>query len=253
MRLSVSEGMAYKTKQEFVYQTLRRAILRCELDPGQRLPTKEIADLLGVSLIPVREALQLLQSEGLVENRPHVGAAVARISGSSVAEVFTLLEGLETVAVRVAARRMPPGEVDTLAGLLAEMDAAVEEGEYELWGELNTRLHVSIAGYAEMPTLREMTERVFDLWHRVQRCYLKEVLVQRVLQAQQEHHAILRALRERDEAELERLVKVHNRNAMEAYTNHLSNGSTGSGEKIEDREREQVTPGGGRDVTARPA
>jgi DNA-binding GntR family transcriptional regulator len=253
MRLSVSEGMAYKTKQEFVYQTLRRAILRCELHPGQRLPTKEIANLLGVSLIPVREALQLLQSEGLVENRPHVGAAVARISGSSVAEVFTLLEGLETVAVRVAARRMPPGEIDALAGLLAEMDAAVEVGEYELWGELNTRLHVSIAGYAGMPTLREMTERVFDLWHRVQRCFLKEVLVQRVLQAQQEHHAILRALRERDEAELERLVKVHNRNAMEAYTNHLSNGSTGSGEVREDRLREQVAPGGDRDITARPA
>lgn len=230
MQLSVSEGMAHKTKQEFVYQTLRRAILRCELAPGQRLPTQEIANRLGVSLIPVREALQLLQSEGLVENRPHVGAAVARISGSSVAEVFTLLEGLETVAARVAARRMPPGEVDDLAGLLAEMDAAVEEGEYELWGELNTRLHVSIARNTGMPVVQEMTERVFDLWHRVQRCYLKEVLVQRVLQSQQEHHAILRALRDRNEEELERLVKVHNRNAMEAYTNHLSNGSTGSGE-----------------------
>jgi DNA-binding GntR family transcriptional regulator len=137
---------------------------------------------------------------------------------------------LETVAARVAARRMSPGEVDDLAGLLAEMDAAVEEGEYELWGELNTRLHVSIARNTGMPVVQEMTERVFDLWHRVQRCYLKEVLVQRVLQSQQEHHAILRALRDRNEEELERLVKVHNRNAMEAYTNHLSNGSTGSGE-----------------------
>jgi DNA-binding GntR family transcriptional regulator len=230
LRLSVSEGMAYKTKQEFVYQTLRRAILRCELAPGQRLPTQEIANRLGVSLIPVREALQLLQSEGLVENRAHVGAAVARISGSSIAEVFTLLEGLETVATRVAARRMPPEEIDALAALLAEMDAAVEEGEYELWGELNTRLHVSIASYARMPTLREITERVFDLWHRVQRCFLKEVLVQRVLQAQQEHHAMLRALRERNEEELERLIKAHNRNAMVAYTNHLSNSSTGAGE-----------------------
>ena len=230
MRLTVSEGMAYKTKQEFVYQTLRRAILRCELAPGQRLPTKEIANRLGVSLIPVREALQLLQSEGLVENRPHVGAAVARISGSSVAEVFTLLEGLETVAARVAARRMPPGEVEALAGLLAEMDAAVENGEYELWGELNTRLHMSIARSTGMPVLREMTERVFDLWYRVQRCFFTEVLLQRVLQSQQEHHAILCALQDRDEAELERLVKVHNRNAMEAYTNHLSNGLAGSGD-----------------------
>src|SRR5688500_20343799 len=99
--------MAYKTKQEFVYQTLRRAILRCELAPGQRLASQEIANRLGVSLIPVREAVQLLQSEGLVGNRPHVGAAVAGISGSSIAEVVTLLERLGTVARRGAAQRMP--------------------------------------------------------------------------------------------------------------------------------------------------
>jgi DNA-binding GntR family transcriptional regulator len=232
MRLSVSEGMAYKTKQEFVYQTLRRAILRCELAAGERLPTQEIANRLGVSLIPVREALQLLQSEGLVENRPHVGSVVARISGSSVAEVFTLLEGLETVAARVAVRRMPSEEVDDVAKLVAEMDAAVEDGEYELWGELNTRLHVSIARSTGMTVLREMTERLFDLWYRIQRCFFTEVLLQRVLQSQQEHHAILRALRDRDEAELERLVKIHNRHALEAYTKHLSsNGSAGFGEE----------------------
>jgi DNA-binding GntR family transcriptional regulator len=225
MQLSVSEGMGYKTKQEFVYRTLRGAILRCELAPGQKLPTQEIARRLGVSLIPVREALQLLQSEGLVENRPHVGAAVARISGSSVAEVFTLLEGLETVATRVAARRITPGEVDALAGLVEEMDAAVEGGEHERWGELNARLHLSMARSAGMPMLRGMTERVFDLWSRVQRYYFREVLLRRVLQSQQEHHAIVGALRDRDEAELERLIKVHNRNALEAYTEHMSDGS----------------------------
>ena len=108
------------------------------------------------------------------------------------------------MATRVAAQRMPQGEIDALAALLAEMDAAVEEGDHELWGELNTRLHLTIAGGTGMPTLREMTERVFDLWHRVQRCFLREVLVQRILQSQQEHHAILRALRERNEEELER-------------------------------------------------
>lgn len=225
MRLSVSEGMAYKTKQEFVYQTLRGAILRCELAPEQRLPTQEIADRLGVSLIPVREALQLLQSEGLVENRPHVGAAVARISGSSVAEVFTLLEGLETVATRVASRRMTTENIDGLTELLEKMDAAVEEGEYERWGELNARLHVSMACIAEMPVLREMTERVFDLWYRVQRHYFSEVALQRVMQSQREHHEILGALRDGDEEALEALIKVHNRGALEAYTKHMSNGS----------------------------
>jgi DNA-binding GntR family transcriptional regulator len=225
MRLSVSEGMVYTTKQEFVYGTLRRAILRCELAPGERLTTQEVADQLEVSLIPVREALQLLQSEGLVEISPHVGASVAPISGSSVAEVFTLLEGLEIVASRVAALRMTREETDALEDLASEMDVAIERGDYELWGELNTRLHVAIAGYTGMPNLREMTERVFDLWYRVQRCFFSEVVLQRVLQSQQEHHAILGALRERDEAALEELIKSHNRNALGAYTKYMSSSS----------------------------
>ncbi len=231
MRLSVSEGMVYKTKQEYVYWILRRAILRCELAPGERLTTQEIANQLDVSLIPVREALQLLQSEGLVEISPHVGASVAPISGSSVAEVFTLLEGLETVASRVSALRMTQEETDVLAALVGEMDVAIERGDYELWGELNTRLHVSIAGYAGMPTLREMTERVFDLWYRVQRCFFSEVVLHRVLQSQQEHHAILGALRDRDESALEELIKAHNRNALEAYTKYMSGCSAGPGEE----------------------
>jgi DNA-binding GntR family transcriptional regulator len=231
MRLSVSEGMVYRTKQEFVYWTLRRAILRCELAPGERLTTQEIADQLDVSLIPVREALQLLQSEGLVEISPHVGARVAPISESSVAEVFTLLEGLEVVASRVAALRMSREEIDGLEELVSEMDVAIEGGDYERWGELNTRLHVSIAGYTGMPTLREMTERVFDLWYRVQRCFFSEVVLQRVLQSQQEHHAILGALRERNEVALEDLIRGHNRNAFEAYTRYMSSGSAGSGEE----------------------
>ena len=230
MRLSVSEGMVYRTKQEFVYWALRRAILRCELAPGERLTTQEIADKLDVSLIPVREALQLLQSEGLVEISPHVGARVAPISGSSVAEVFTLLEGLEVVASRVAALRMSREEIDGLEELVSEMDVAIEGGDYERWGELNTRLHVSIAGYTGMPTLREMTERVFDLWYRVQRCFFSEVVLQRVLQSQQEHHAIFEALRRRDEVALEALIKGHNRNAFEAYTRYMSGRSAGSGE-----------------------
>ena len=219
------------TKQKFVYGTLRRAILRCELAPGERLTTQEVADQLEVSLIPVREALQLLQSEGLVEISPHVGASVAPISDSSVAEVFTLLEGLETVASRVAALRMSREETDALEDLIGEMDVAIERGDYEHWGELNTRLHVSIAGHTGMPTLREMTERVFDLWYRVQRCFSHEVVLQRVLQSQQEHHAILGALRERDEAALEGLIKGHNRNALGAYTRYMSSGSSGDAEE----------------------
>jgi DNA-binding GntR family transcriptional regulator len=85
--------MFFQTKQEVVYQTLRTAITHCEIKPGERLVIEEIAQQLNVSPIPVREALQLLQSERLIEAIPHGGATVAPISQASVAEIFTLMEG----------------------------------------------------------------------------------------------------------------------------------------------------------------
>ncbi len=91
------------TKQQYVYETLREAIIRCELPPGERLVIDELARRLDISIIPVREALRLLESEGLVFSVAHVGATVAPISRHSIVEVFTLLEGLETVSARAAA------------------------------------------------------------------------------------------------------------------------------------------------------
>ena len=97
MRLAVPKGTQHRTKGEFVYRTLRDAIVKCELPPGERLVIDDLARRLQVSSIPVREALQLLQSEGLVLMVPHVGATVAPISHESVTEVFTVMEGLESV------------------------------------------------------------------------------------------------------------------------------------------------------------
>ena len=88
-----------------MYHTLRDAIMRCDLRPGERLIIDDLARRLEVSIIPVREALQLLQSEVLVVNVPHVGATVALLSRESIIDVFTVLEGLETVATRLAAER----------------------------------------------------------------------------------------------------------------------------------------------------
>src|SRR5260221_11295274 len=119
MSLALPSAARFRTKQEFVYRTLRDAIMRCELAPGQRLVIDDLARQLAVSAIPVREALQTLQSEGLVQTVPHVGATVTPISRESIDEVFTVMEGLEIVATRGASLRLtaedagqPPTTVD---------------------------------------------------------------------------------------------------------------------------------------------
>lgn len=221
MQLEVALGARYQTKQGLVYHTLRDAIMRCQLIPGQRLVIEEIASRLAVSPIPVREALQLLQSERLVEMTPHIGATVAPISRNSVVEIFTLMEGLEIVATRAAAQRLAPGQLNDLKELLKAMDEALERGEHERWADLNTHFHQAISRIAGMPLLQEMTERVLSHWDRLRRYFFNGVLAHRIEHAQQEHHAIVQAMTGQRYDELEELVKCHNQGALAAYTDFL--------------------------------
>ena len=223
MALGSSPDVRFRTKQEYVYQWLRGAIMRGELQPGQRLVIDDIARRLEVSAIPIREALQSLQSEGLVVSAPHVGATVASISQDEVHEVFAIMEGLETVAVREAAARLTPEQGEALQAIVTDMDAAVERQEYESWAEMNGRLHRSIGEVAAMPLLREMTDRALSRWERLRRHYFQGVLVPRVEQAQREHRELLAALVARDPDAAERVVRAHNRNAKTAYSDFLQN------------------------------
>jgi DNA-binding GntR family transcriptional regulator len=219
----------HRTKQEFVYKTLREAIIRCELSPGERLIIDDLARRYEISIIPVREALRLLQSEGLVVSIAHVGATVAPISRDSVLEVFTMLEGLELAASRVAAGRATPADLDEIAALVVDMDEALEKNAPQRWADLNTRFHLAISRAARMPVLQEMTQRALDLWDRVRRFYFKGVLVHRARIAQADHHVIVEKLRQRDLPGLEQIVRRHNQNALAAYTAYLEDRAPAAG------------------------
>ncbi|MGH9313298.1 MAG: GntR family transcriptional regulator [Vicinamibacterales bacterium] len=211
----------HRTKQEFVYRTLRDAIIRCDLQPGERLVIDDLARRLEVSAIPVREALQLLQSERLVVNVPHVGATVAPISRDSIQEVFTVLEGLEMVAAREAAARASAEQLERLGDIVSAMDRAVAAHRLDDWADLNTRFHLAFSRLTGMPLLEEMMAQVLDRWDRVRRYFFSGVLRHRVARAQEEHRALFEALTERDTKRLEDTVRQHNRGALAAYTAYL--------------------------------
>jgi DNA-binding GntR family transcriptional regulator len=221
MPLAIPRTVRHRTKQEFVYHTLRDSVMKCDLKPGERLVIDDLARRLSVSAIPVREALQILQSEGLVVTVPHVGATVAPISRESITEVFTVMEGLEMVATRTAAQRATAEEVDTLDGMVEDMDRALASRRYEQWADLNRRFHIAISRTAGMPMLQEMTERALDHWERVRRYFFSGVLVHRVDEAQREHHEFVDAIRAREISRLETMVRQHNQGALAAYTAYL--------------------------------
>jgi DNA-binding GntR family transcriptional regulator len=220
-----ASSAGHLTKQQFVYTTLRDSIIRCELSPGTRLVIDDLARQFHVSIIPVREALRLLQSEGLVMSIAHVGATVAPISHASVVEVFTLLEGLEVVAGRAAAERATASDLETLAGFVGEMDRALEAGSPLHWAEMNTEFHLAISRIADMPILQDMMQRAVDYWDRVRRFYFRDVLIHRTRLAQAEHREMLRQMEARDLAGLEQTIQEHNRGALAAYTAHLASTS----------------------------
>jgi len=221
MPIAAATEAGHRTKQEFAYRTLRHAIMQCELGPGERLVIDDLARRLQVSIIPVREAIHMLQSEGLVLTVPHAGATVAPVSRASILDVFTVLEGLEIVATRLVAEHASSAELSTLDKLVERMDKAVASKRYAQWADLNTTFHVTIGGLPGLPMLKEMTERVLARWGRIHRFFFRGVLVHRAEQAQQEHRAIFAAMRARDFVALERLVRQHNRGSLDAYMTYL--------------------------------
>jgi len=224
MPLAAAKDSRHRTKQEFAYQTLRDAIMRCELRPGERLVIDDLARRLRVSTIPVREAIHMLQSEGLAVIVPHTGATVAPVSPESIQDVFAVLEGLEVVATRLVAERANDAELTKLAKLVDEMDRALTSKRLAQWAGMNRRFHLTIAALPGLPMLGEMTERVLARWDRIRRHFFRGVLVHRAEQAQQEHRAILAAMRDADLPELEATVRQHNRRAFESYMSYLSSG-----------------------------
>ena len=221
MPLPTDTRAPHRTKQEFVYRTIRRAILRCDMQPGERLVIEDVAQRLDVSSIPVREALQMLQSEGLAVMVPHVGATVAPLSRDSILDVFTIIEGLQIVAARVAAERGEESDLAALEGLVADMDAAVQEGRFEDWSDLNAHFHVAIAAMTRLPMLQQMTVQAFDRWDRTRRYFFQDVLANRMQNAQRDHHVIVEALRRRAVSEMTELMRLHSGNALTAYLAHL--------------------------------
>jgi DNA-binding GntR family transcriptional regulator len=211
----------HRTKQEFVYRTLREAILRCELKPGERLVIDELARRLSVSIIPVREALQLLQAESLVQVVPHVGTSVAPVSRDSIIDVFVVLEGLEVAASRLVAERGRPSDLALLAGQVEAMDAALAANDREEWAALNRRFHLTISELPGLDMVKDITQKVLDRWDRLRRHYFRGVLAHRVEQAQQEHRLILEAMRARELQQLSDRVREHNQNALRAYLSYL--------------------------------
>jgi DNA-binding GntR family transcriptional regulator len=201
--------------------------LNGELAPGARLVIDDLAEKLGVSSIPVREALQQLHADGYIVFEPFIGARVAEIAAESIVEVFTLLEAMEVTSSRMACGRLTPEELAELEAIVTSMDTLTSNAE--AWSQENRHFHEFICARVGTHLVAGLISKVLDHWDRLHRHFLKEVFVRHLPIAQKQHWQIFRAIRTGDADQVERLVRKHNQSALQAYQDHLYLQKSGRG------------------------
>ena len=215
----------YRTLQDIVFVRLRDQIFNGELKPGDRLNTSRLARSLGVSRMPVREALTRLASVGLVENIPHRGAFVKKLSIEEVIETYYIRAALEGVAARLAARNLQPAQAQQLLDICGETERAVETGDDKRFLELNFQFHSIIYAAARSPQLEELIRQFYLSSEPYRELGLD--LPGRFAELREEHCNIAHALAQGDPDAAEHHVREHHLNTARCIAR-----STGSTEPI---------------------
>ncbi|MFW6286347.1 MAG: GntR family transcriptional regulator [Candidatus Sumerlaeota bacterium] len=205
----------YSSKRDMVYGALREEILSGHIEMGARLKLSDLAKRFNISAIPVREALSQLESEGLVEIRPHAGARVTSVDADTVSEIFEIMEALEVIAARRAVGRLTDEDLELLESIVNEMDHA--GSDMDAWSRANWLLHEEVCRAAGSQILAGLLSQVMDHWQRLSSNYLGEAVLERHASAQQDHRRILKALQAGDADKAEKEIRRHNRSARKAY------------------------------------
>lgn len=192
--------------RDVVLDTLRKRIVSGSYPPRTRLVEGQLAQDLCVSRNPIREAIRLLEAEGLVETRPRRGAIVSSISEEEVYEFFEVRETLEPLAARLASRRADKESASFLHSILDASEDALLHGKTEKFGAYNVQFHSSIVELAENSTLQRI---IFGLHGRAQWVFTKTAARMRGQHSLPEHRELADAIIENDEVLAEALAKAH--------------------------------------------
>jgi DNA-binding GntR family transcriptional regulator len=225
--------LKFHTKKDRVLEDLRMQILRGEYPPGTRIITHRVAQEYGVSAIPVREALNQLEQEGLVQIIPHVGAVTTPLSARDLEELFEVRIALERLAVEKAVPHLNDADVAELEAMARELEEAWAAGrDDEVLNRLNRAFHERLYQHSGNRRLQKL---ISDLWDYSTR-YPPALSSGQATTADalREHRQILAALRARDGEEAARLTVRHKERAaihiIGAVQRHLS--------RLQDRQEE---------------
>jgi DNA-binding GntR family transcriptional regulator len=201
----------YKPLREVVFETLREAIIGGILGPGERLMEAQLAEELGVSRTPVREAIRKLELEGFVAMIPRRGAYVAGISLKDITDVFEVRGALEALATVLAAERITEKELEELERILVRKAELIEQQNIPLFIESDIKFHEILYQSSRNQRLIQILTNLQDEVHRFRSVSL--AYPGRMREALDEHRKVVEALADRDVARAEALAWEHIENA----------------------------------------
>lgn len=203
-------------KQERTYTVLRDRIHSGTFAPKARLNIDALARELGVSAIPVREALRRLEAEGWVRFQPNVGAIVAPVDATTWEQEMVAVAILEGAATAEGAAHLRVADVRKLRTIAAEMDSVAAEDDPIKFSRLNRRLHSAIVSRCSNAYLLELLEQTYLRLDRI-RSTMFAYLPDRTKAALEEHAHLIDLLESGDQAAIEQYARWHKLQTVEAY------------------------------------
>ena len=203
----------YLPLRDVVFNTLRQAILRGELQPGERLMEIQLANKLGVSRTPIREAIRKLELEGLVLMIPRRGAVVAEITEKSLRDVLEVRGSLEELAVELACERITEEEIEELKSSAEEFALSLKSGDLTEYAEADVKFHDIIYNATDNQKLVQLLYNLREQMYRYRVEYLKRAEMHAILL--EEHKYIIECIEKRDKDGAREAIRTHIDNQVE--------------------------------------
>ena len=193
--------------RDVVFRTLRQAILTGEMKPGERLLEIHLANKLGVSRTPIREAIRMLELEGLVIMVPRRGAQVAQITEKSMSDVLEVRCALDELAVELACERITEEEKTELAETCKAFEKATATKQVHVIAKADVEFHDIIFKAAGNPRLTQMINNLAEQMYRYRFEYIKDESQHQMLV--EEHKHICESISNRDIAAAKEAIRTH--------------------------------------------
>jgi len=211
-----------------ILSRLRDYVVEGNLPEGARVPERQLCEMFGISRTPLREALKVLASEGLIDLLPNRGARVRQLSRRDLEELFEVMGGLESLAGRLACESITDEEIAEIERLHYEMYGHYLHRDMHNYFQINQRIHEKIVEASRNEILRTTYANFAGRIRRVRYSANFARKRQRWGEAMREHEAILDALRRRAGSELSDILFHHLRNKRAAAVEHLAEVESGA-------------------------